>query len=201
MRKIATVFGGVLLFSAVCLAQDMAPAAGQDGSGSVAAAAKASRSRVDDEKAKQDDIRKLLQLTGAGNLATQTMAEMEKGMRPLMTNALPPGDYREKLVGLFFDKFHSKMDPAALTELVVPIYDKYLSDEDVKGLIQLYQTPMGQKLITVLPKIAAESQQAGERWGQELGRQCMMEVLAEHPEIRQQIEAAQKNAAAAGGAH
>jgi len=201
MRKIAIAFASALLLSVLGMAQDMTPSAGQDSGGSVAAAAQASRSRVDDEKTKQADIRKLLQLTGAGNLATQTIAEMEKGMRPLMTNALPPGDYREKLVSLFFDKFHSKMDPAALTELVVPIYDKYLSDEDVKGLIQLYQTPIGQKLITVLPKIAAESQQAGEKWGQDLGRQCMMEVLAEHPEIRQQIEAAQKNAAAAGGAH
>lgn len=201
MRKFAIAFASVLLFSALCLAQDLTPVSADQDSGSVAAAAKASRSRVDDEKAKQDDIRKLLQVTGAGNLATQTMTEMEKSMRPLITNALPPGDYRAKLVDLFFDKFHSKMDVNTLTELIVPIYDKYLSDDDVKGLIQLYQTPMGQKLITVLPKVAAESQQAGEKWGQELGRQCMMEVLAEHPEIRQQIEAAQKNATAAGGSH
>lgn len=201
MRKFAITFVSMLALSAFCMAQDLTPASADQDGGSVASAAKASRSRVDDEKAKQDDIRKLLQVTGAGNLAIQTMTEMEKSMKPLITNALPPGDYRAKLVDLFFEKFHSKMDPNTLTELIVPIYDKYLSDDDVKGLIQLYQTPMGQKLITVLPKVAAESQQVGEKWGQELGRQCMMEVLAEHPEMRQQIEAAQKNAAGAGGAH
>lgn len=197
MRKSAIVFASAMLLSALCAAQDAAPTTEQDSG--LASAAQASRSRVQDEETKQADIRKLLQLTGASNLATQSMAEMEKSMRPLMTSALPPGEYREKLVALFFDKFHSKMDPTTLTELIVPIYDKYLTDEDVKGLIQLYQTPIGQKLITILPKVAAESQLAGERWGQELGRQCMMEVMAEHPELQKQIEEAKKNAALSTG--
>ena len=192
MRKLAITVAVALLVPIVCVAQDLAPTS--DSEGSVATAAQASRSRVGAEQEKQADIRKLLELTGAGNLATQTMGQMEKSMKPLITNALPPGEYREKLVDLFFDKFHSKMDPNALADLIVPIYDKYLSDEDIKGLIQLYQTPTGQKLITVLPKVAAESQQAGERWGQEIGRECMMEVLSEHPELRQQMEVAKKNA-------
>lgn len=195
MKNFTVALAGTLLLSTVCVAQDLAPS-DSDGTGSVAAAAQASRSRVDDEKTKQADIRQLLQLTGSGNLATQTMAQMEKSMKPLITNALPPGDYRAKLVDLFFEKFHAKADAGTLEELVVPIYDKYLTDEDIKGLIQIYQTPIGQKLITSLPKIAGESQQAGEKWGQELGRECMMEVLAEHPELRQQMEEARKNATA-----
>lgn len=195
MRAYKGVFAAILLLAGISVAQEVVASADQDSNQSVAGAAEASKARVQGEQAKQDDIRKLLQVTGAGNLATQTMTEMEKGMKPLITNALPPGDYREKLVDLFFEKFHSKLEPNTLTELIVPIYDKYLTDQDIKALIQLYQTPIGQKLITILPKVTAESQAAGEKWGQQLGRQCMMEVLAEHPELQKAIQEAQKNAA------
>ena len=37
--------------------------------------------------------------------------------------------------------------------LLVPIYDKHWTDEDVKGLILFYETPLGQKMITVLPQV------------------------------------------------
>jgi uncharacterized protein len=195
MKNFVLTLAGALLLSTLCSAQNLVPTSDTDDAGSVAGAAQASRSRVQGEQAKQADIRKLLEVTGAGNVATQTMVQMEKSMKPLITNALPPGDYREKLVDLFFDKFHAKMDPTTLADLIVPIYDKYLSDEDVKALIQLYQTPIGQKLITVLPNVAAESQAAGEKWGQEIGRECMLEVLAEHPELQKQMEEAKKNAA------
>jgi hypothetical protein len=159
---------------------------------SVAAAARANKSPKIDP-AKEAAIRRLLDITGASTLATQTMDQMEKDMRPLIANALPAGDYREKLLDLFFEKFRSKRDPADLINLVVPVYDKYLSDDDIKGLIQLYQTPIGRKVIEVLPKVAAESQAAGAKWGEQLGRECMAEVLAEHPDLVKALEHSKKD--------
>jgi len=86
------------LFAGLCVAQDSQ----QNNDQSVAAAAKASRGQVQAEQSKQADIRRLLQITGAGSIATQSMDQMEKTIRPMVTDALPPGDYREKLVNLFF---------------------------------------------------------------------------------------------------
>lgn len=194
MKIFATVFTCALLLATLCAGQDISPAAGQGSDQSVAAAARASRAQVSAAQTKQADIRRLLDLTGAASLATQAMDDMEKNIRPLVTNSLPPGDYREKLVDLFFEKFRSKRDPNQLIELIVPIYDKYYSDEEINGLIQLYQTPLGKKMLMVLPKIMAESQVAGGKWGEELGRQSMMEVLSEHPEMQKAIEDAKKNA-------
>ena len=112
------------------------------------------------------------------------MDQMEKTIRPMVTDALPPGDYREKLVDLFFEKFRSTRQPDELANLVVPIYDKYYSDEDIRGLIQLYQTPLGKKMLSTLPQVMAESQAAGTKWGEQIGRESMMEVLTEHPELQ-----------------
>ena len=112
----------------------------------------------------------------------------------MVTDALPPGEYRAKVVDLFFEKFRSKRDPANLMNLVIPIYDKYYSDEDIRGLIQLYQTPLGKKMLSTLPNVMAESQAAGTKWGEQIGRESMIEVLTEHPELQKAMEEAKNNA-------
>jgi len=114
-------------------------------------------------------------------------------MRPLITGALPPGEYRDKLVDLFFEKFRSKRDPDQLLALIVPIYGKYFSDDDIKQLIRMYETPIGQKMLSLLPKVVAESQVTGKAWGEEIGRQCMLEVLAEHPDLQAALQNAKKD--------
>jgi hypothetical protein len=140
------------------------------------------------DPAKEADIRRLLDVTGAAGLATQMMGQMEQGIRPLMTNSLPPGEYREKLIELFFEKFHSKVDSNQLISLIVPIYDKYYTHAEIRSLIQFYESPVGKKVATSMPKIMAESQAVGGQWGQQIGRDSMMEVLQEHPDLRQALE-------------
>jgi hypothetical protein len=142
--------------------------------------------------AKEADIRKLLDLTGTPALMQQTMDSMDKGMKPMMINSLPPGDYRQTLIDLFFEKFHAKLDVQKLLDLAVPIYDKYFSDADIKGLIQFYQTPLGQKTVKALPQITAELTDAGRGMGSTIARQSMLEVIAEHPELEKAMEDAQK---------
>lgn len=144
------------------------------------------------DPAKEADIRKLLDVTGAGNLALQTMTEMEKNMRPMLTSAFPPGEYREKLIDLFIAKFHSKADAQTIVNLAVPVYDKYFTGEEIKGLIQFYGTPLGKKTLQSLPQLMGELQAQGQQWGQQLGRASMEEVLAEHPELAKALEDAQK---------
>lgn len=79
-------------------------------------------------------------------------------------------------------------------DLIVPIYDKYLSDEEIKGLIQFYQTPLGQKTLKVLPTVMSESREAGRKWGEGLGRDSMVEVLTEHPDLEKAMNDAKKTA-------
>jgi hypothetical protein len=144
------------------------------------------------DAAKEADIRRLMDLAGTGLLVTQVMDGMEKGIKPLMMNALPPGEYREKLVDLFFAKFHSKADPQQLLDLAVPVYDKYYTHEEIRGLIQFYGSALGQKLAATQPKMTGELQDAGRKWGEGLGRDSMIEVLTEHPELATALQAAKR---------
>jgi uncharacterized protein len=160
----------------------------------VSNSASADQAKID--PAKEADIHRLLDLSGTKTAMTQSMEGMEKNARPVITNSLPPGDYRAKLVDLFFEKFqnHLKEEIQQLLESAVPLYDKYFSHEDIKGLIKFYETPLGQKALSVLPNLSIEMQGEGMKLGEKLGRQSMMEVLSEHPELQKALEDAQKSA-------
>jgi Spy/CpxP family protein refolding chaperone len=145
------------------------------------------------DPAKEKDIRRLLEMTGAKQRMSLTIDGMEKSVRPLMERSLPPGDYRDKLIEAFFARFHSKLDLEQQLDLAVPLYDKAFSDEEIKGLIAFYETPLGRKLASTSPQLTSEMMEAGRKWGEQLGRTTMAEVLNEHPEFEQAIEDAAKN--------
>lgn len=56
-----------------------------------------------------------------------------------------------------------------LTEMLVPVYQKYLTLEDLEGMIAFYKTPVGQKYARTTPLIMQESMQIGAEWGQKIG--------------------------------
>jgi uncharacterized protein len=144
------------------------------------------------DAAKEADIRRLLDVAGTRQMMTDSLESMTTSIRPLMTRALPAGEYREKLVDLFFLKFKAKIDLEHLLEIAVGVYDKHFSHEEIKGLIKFYESPLGQKASSLLPQISNEMRVAGEKWGEVLGRQSMNEVLAEHPDLAEALEAAGK---------
>ncbi|HUZ46985.1 MAG TPA: DUF2059 domain-containing protein [Terriglobia bacterium] len=143
------------------------------------------------DPAKEADIRQLMDLLGTRDTVTRSFNSMESSMRPLFSRALPPGAYRERLVELFFEKFQTKISPQDLLNLAVPLYAQYLSDADIKGLIQFYKTPLGQKWISVQPKVGKTLLPEAHSMGREIGRQTMLEVLEEHPELAQELKAAE----------
>jgi hypothetical protein len=147
-------------------------------------------SKVD--TAKEADIRRLLDLVGTRALLVQGFNEMSKDMKPALANSLPAGDYREKLIDLFLAKFMAKENMQQFLDLAVPVYDRNFSHEEIRSLIEFYQTPLGQKTISVLPKLTLELQEEGRKWGENLGRQSMMAVLSEHPELADALNAAQQ---------
>ncbi len=72
-----------------------------------------------------------------------------------------------------------------MSEKVIPIYDRHLSHEEIRGLIQFYETPLGRRLVKVLPQIMQESMAAGEEWGTERILEVLREMAEEFPELRQ----------------
>lgn len=105
------------------------------------------------------DIRELLEVSGAAKVGVQVMEAMTVQFKQMLPNV--PTE--------FWDEAMKEFKSDALIDLVIPIYKKYYTHDEVKQLIAFYKTPLGQKVTNTLPAITQESMEAGQQWGQEIG--------------------------------
>lgn len=193
MKICVTIAAFFILGAATAVAQSTAPSAEVKPAVQQDAAPAGTVAQAKIDPAKEADIRKLLEVSGTKAIMIDTMGSLLKSLRPMLENALPPGDYRGKLIDLFYVKFQSKLDLNRFLDMAMVSYDRYFSDEEIKSLIVFYQTPAGQKTVSVMPKIINEMREGGQKLGEPLGRDAMQEVLAEHPELLEAMQAAAKN--------
>ena len=95
----------------------------------------------------------------------------------------PDNPRAKQFVDAFVARFQKHFDPNSLTDRIIPIYDKYLTDEDLKGLIEYYHSPLGQRMLKSLPELTRESQAAGFAMGQKAAQDTMEELKADFPEF------------------
>ncbi|HWE31447.1 MAG TPA: DUF2059 domain-containing protein [Polyangia bacterium] len=121
------------------------------------------------ETQKQKDIRKLLKITGSGELGAQVMSQMIGNMK----KAMP------QVPDKFWADFMKEVHTDELIDLIVPVYDRNLTQNDVTELIRFYESPTGKKFVSVLPKVTQESMTVGEKWGRELAMKVMAKLQAQ----------------------
>jgi uncharacterized protein len=109
---------------------------------------------------KEREIRKLLEATGT----TKTMPQMMDQMIAEFRKALPD------VPAQFWDDFRKEVKVDELIGLIVPVYDKHLSLEDVKAANAFFATPAGKRFADKLPVMSAESFEVGRQWGEGKGR-------------------------------
>ena len=112
---------------------------------------------------KTEKIKKLLVVSGTGELGIQAMKNMVTMFRQSY------GNVNEE----FWNEFMKEASADELIELMIPIYDKYYTEEDITQLIAFYQSPLGKKMVQVLPGINQESMAAGQEWGKKLGEKVV----------------------------
>jgi hypothetical protein len=117
----------------------------------------------------QNDIRELMQVTGAAALAVQMMQQVISQMQQV----------RPEVPEEFWIRFIAKADTDELIEMIVPIYARHFTPDEIKGLLDFYRTPLGRKVIATLPAIVEESADAGEQWGEQLSKQVVEELERE----------------------
>jgi len=111
-------------------------------------------------------IRDLLKTVGTTDLMEQMKRQIFDSFRKMAPSA---GDdiWRE---------LERRFDVNELTEKLVPIYDKYYSAEDLKGIVQFYQSPLGKRVLSTMPKVLSESMAIGQEWGRRKGEEIEKEL-------------------------
>ena len=115
---------------------------------------------------KEKDIVKLLDISGATELEVQALVEgidLYKEMFP---------EIPEKI----WIDFLSEIDNQDIIDIYLPLYDKYFTHQDIKELIQFYDSPIGKKMIRVEPYIMQESMIEGEKWGEKISTKLLQNI-------------------------
>ncbi|HEY2461728.1 MAG TPA: DUF2059 domain-containing protein [Candidatus Acidoferrum sp.] len=137
--------------------------------------------RVEPEK--ETDIRHLMEITGAASVGQQlTKAGLDQ-LRASVMEAHPDDPRSKQFMDAFTAQFQKHFDSKSLADNVLPIYDKYLSSEDVKALIEYYKTPFGQRMLKVLPDLARDSQNTSFALVQKAAQKTMEDLYSQYPEF------------------
>ena len=129
---------------------------------------------------KAEDIKHLMEITGSANIAKQFASASSKQIFNTLRASRPDIPERalavldRELVELFSENISVS---GGLMDQVIPIYDKYFTDQEIRELLAFYETPVGRKAVLVLPKVVDESMMAGRRWGQSLAPEIETRVL------------------------
>ncbi len=66
----------------------------------------------------------------------------------------------------FWDRMLERLDTEECERLVVEVWDRHFTHQDILELIAFSESPVGHKLVRKQPEVLAESMEAGRRWGE-----------------------------------
>ena len=121
------------------------------------------------EPASQSSVKQLMQKVGAGDMSVQMMNQMIPALKQMIPDASET----------FWTDFVAELDAGEMEDLIIPIYQKYLTEEDVVAINSFYDSLAGMKLISVQPKIMQESMIIGQQWGQQIAARVIAKYQAQ----------------------
>jgi hypothetical protein len=129
------------------------------------ASASVGQQTSDNLPASKEDVQRYLDLMHSRDTMTKMWEAMSKQIRQMTHEEYLK--HKDRLPSDFEVQENRKLDEMIkampfeeLEQAVVPVYQKHLTKADVDALIAFYSSPTGQKLITEMPAIVAESMQA-----------------------------------------
>jgi uncharacterized protein len=147
------------------------------------------------DPAEEKAIRHLMEITGSsGENMTANMASQVKSV----VSRSMSGDRLQKFVDDFNQKLSAESPAAAVDNAEVPIYAEHLSLEDVQGMIQFYESPLGQRVMKALPQILQETQQRGQGIERNAALSMLREMSGDYPEVKPLLPESQRPSMAPG---
>jgi uncharacterized protein len=113
-------------------------------------------SQIDSSKARA--IKKLIEISGAEKMMVPSFDYFQKSF---------PKAPKE-----FWDEI-AKENMPMFVDYMASIYNKYYSQEDIKQMIEFYNTPLGKKLSATTPLIMREATSGGQTLGKQLAEKIV----------------------------
>ena len=137
------------------------------------------------DPAKEADIRSLLELVGAREMVRDSMTRAAEQYRERLLETVPDNQQGQAFVNTVVTGYETRFDVDAVTEQLVSVYSKHYTDDEIRGLLQFYGSPLGQKVAAESPKISRELQEAIQQTSARAAKEALQEAKQENPGVGQ----------------
>jgi uncharacterized protein len=152
---------------------------------SQSAAASQTHTKPSIDRAKEADIRALLELVGARDQVQDSVRQTAEQYREKLLATVPDNDKGQAFVNATINEYEKRYNYDRVNEQLVALYDKHYTDEEIKSLLQFYGSPLGQKVATESPKIFREIQETTRTEASKAVKEALLQVKQENPEVGQ----------------
>jgi len=163
--------------------QNPVEAARQASSSAPGAASSQLNSNIDPMK--EADIRSLMELVGARDTIEEGANNAIEQAREKVFSTVPTNDKGRAFLNAFATSYRKKFKADQVADELVLIYDKHFTSDEIKGLLQFYGSPLGQKVATEMPKIARETQATVRASCGKAAREALAVAKQENPGVSQ----------------
>lgn len=121
-------------------------------------------------------IMKLMEITGSKNLGLQFGSAINQNIAKAWKQKNP--NIPERAFQILSEEVNKAMadNMDTLMSQIVTIYNNHFTKAEIDELLAFYSTPIGKKMISVLPQILKESLTVGQTWGQTLAPQLLENI-------------------------
>lgn len=137
------------------------------------------------DPAKEADIRALLELVGARDQVQDSVRQIAEQYRERLLATVPNNEKGQAFVNTTINEYEKKYDVDRVNEQLIVLYDKHYTAEEIKGLLQFYGSPLGQKVAAESPKIFREIQEATRAEAGKAVKDALQEAKQENPGVGQ----------------
>jgi len=135
------------------------------------------------DPAKDAAIRHLMDITEVSKMGDNIQAYITHQVQEAVGRTVAT-EKVDKFMSTFSTKFSATATPEAVTDAMVKIYAKNFSMEDIQGLIQFYETPLGKRVVKSMPEISEQSQRVGVEMDQNAALTVLRGMTNDYPEIK-----------------
>lgn len=138
------------------------------------------------DPAKEKAIRHLMDITGTAKLGNNMTEVVALQVKNAMSRRLP-ADKLDKFMNDFNQKLSTRAPANEVADAQVPIYAQHFSIEQLQGMIQFYESPVGQEMVKALPDVLQESQKTGAEIERKAALDTLKDMSNDYPELKSML--------------
>jgi hypothetical protein len=132
---------------------------------------------------KDSDLRSLMELIGVKDQVQDSIKNSSEQNREKLLPAIANDEKGRAFLNAFSSGYQRKFDVNQVTEQIINAYDRHFTDDEIKGLLQFYGSPLGQKYAAEMPRVSREIQAASRDAAAKAAREALQEAKNQNPEV------------------